>query len=269
MDQFTDFRFSGQDVPCTTAGHRTLSASTACSLPNPFTPSPGPSTPEQLPVIMGHLHMGCGTIGMGATPPHSNFGANFSPGLHSPQYMNPGFNPYPQQLVTPPVEYAPASYPTDHMNPYDAINSWSWPQEGQAVYFDPNTPGAGTVLGDDRPQSYFSAQERTAALHKVQTRARVTKRTKMPVVMVENKDTETPGLIPAILVHNAQWTDCKLCKGSFNRDDNYRVHLKLHTKKGGRTKYYPEAQAIYDEVMRNTKQRRRAKKDESRLKAEL
>ncbi|KAI0970713.1 hypothetical protein F4678DRAFT_461846 [Xylaria arbuscula] len=297
MNHYQEYPFRGQEVPCTSAGQRTLSTSTACSLQDPFTPPPGPSTPEQVPVMMGHLHMGCGTIGMGVTPPHSNFGANFAPRLHSPQYMNPGYNAYTHpQLVTPPVEYAPTAYPTDHMNQYDAMQSWAWPQDGQAVYFDTNTPGAGTVISDHRPQSYFSAQEKTAVLHKVQTRARVTKRSKMPMVMVENKNTDIPGIIPAILyepgkhkcthpgcdklfrrqehlkrhlvtVHSDHWIVCKLCQGTFNREDNYRVHLKLHTKKSGRTKYYPESIPLYDEVMRNTKQRRRTKKEETRAKA--
>jgi hypothetical protein len=43
---------------------------------------------------------------------------------------------------------------------------------------------------------------------------------------------------------------CQFCRKQFqlDRHDNYKAHVKLHTKdkKGSRTKYYPEAQAVVD-----------------------
>ncbi|KXJ96362.1 hypothetical protein Micbo1qcDRAFT_154914, partial [Microdochium bolleyi] len=51
---------------------------------------------------------------------------------------------------------------------------------------------------------------------------------------------------------------CPFCSKTFNRRDNYRSHLLLHTKKDrtiSRTRYDPRALALYDEEMRNTKHR--------------
>ncbi|KAI1337327.1 hypothetical protein F5Y15DRAFT_418089 [Xylariaceae sp. FL0016] len=58
-------------------------------------------------------------------------------------------------------------------------------------------------------------------------------------------------------------TTCIFCHRCFNRRDNYRQHLKLHAQKDraiSRTKYFPEAQALYDEEMAKTKQRSQQKK---------
>ncbi|KAI1106391.1 hypothetical protein F4804DRAFT_301125 [Jackrogersella minutella] len=58
-------------------------------------------------------------------------------------------------------------------------------------------------------------------------------------------------------------TSCPFCDKPFNRKDNYRQHLKLHTLKHRltrRTNYYPEAQALLDEEINKTKQRSQLKK---------
>jgi len=56
---------------------------------------------------------------------------------------------------------------------------------------------------------------------------------------------------------------CPFCSKTFNRRDNYRSHLQLHTKKDrtiSRTRYDPRAEALYEEEIRNTKQRNFLKK---------
>ncbi|KAI0407951.1 hypothetical protein F4802DRAFT_594891 [Xylaria palmicola] len=61
---------------------------------------------------------------------------------------------------------------------------------------------------------------------------------------------------------------CRFCsRDTFNRDDNFRSHIQLHTKKEGtgRTKYHPEAEAYLELLMAKTKQR---KKKAGRRKAE-
>ncbi|KAI0008969.1 hypothetical protein F4779DRAFT_618091 [Xylariaceae sp. FL0662B] len=66
-------------------------------------------------------------------------------------------------------------------------------------------------------------------------------------------------------------TTCPFCGRRFNRRDNYRQHLSLHTIKTRsirRTDYFPEAQALYDEEMRKTKQRSHTKKKNPALKEE-
>ncbi|KAJ1338718.1 tramtrack [Microdochium nivale] len=56
---------------------------------------------------------------------------------------------------------------------------------------------------------------------------------------------------------------CPFCSKTFNRRDNYRSHLLLHTKQDrtiSRTRYDPRALALYEEEMRNTKHRNFLKK---------
>ncbi|KAI1506710.1 hypothetical protein F5X99DRAFT_365267 [Biscogniauxia marginata] len=58
-------------------------------------------------------------------------------------------------------------------------------------------------------------------------------------------------------------TECPFCKRCFNRKDNWRQHLKLHTKPNraiSRTDYHPEAKALYDAEMKKTKQRSQSRK---------
>ncbi|KAI1084564.1 hypothetical protein F5B20DRAFT_211046 [Whalleya microplaca] len=70
---------------------------------------------------------------------------------------------------------------------------------------------------------------------------------------------------------DAVLTCCPFCDRPFNRKDNYRQHLRLHTLKNRsirRTQYFSEAQALYDEEMRKTKQRSHTKKRGSDFKEE-
>ncbi|KAI1389200.1 uncharacterized protein F4822DRAFT_272599 [Hypoxylon trugodes] len=66
-------------------------------------------------------------------------------------------------------------------------------------------------------------------------------------------------------------TSCPFCGKPFNRKDNYRQHLKLHTLKNRptrRTDYFPEAQSLLDEEINKTKQRSQLKKKGDSLKDE-
>lgn len=52
---------------------------------------------------------------------------------------------------------------------------------------------------------------------------------------------------------------CKYCSHKFNRQDNWRQHLKLHTEKRGRnsrTNYHPDALQDFEEEKKRIKQRR-------------
>lgn len=51
---------------------------------------------------------------------------------------------------------------------------------------------------------------------------------------------------------------CQFCGHPFNRSDNLKSHMKLHTdphKSQTRTKFHPEAQAIYDQMSRKKKRK--------------
>ncbi|KAI1762577.1 hypothetical protein GGR53DRAFT_501188 [Hypoxylon sp. FL1150] len=66
-------------------------------------------------------------------------------------------------------------------------------------------------------------------------------------------------------------TPCPICDKPFNRKDNYRQHLKLHTYKHRptrRTDYHPDAEAILEEEMNKTKQRSQLKKKGAAVKDE-
>ncbi|KAI1634004.1 hypothetical protein F4809DRAFT_652141 [Biscogniauxia mediterranea] len=63
-------------------------------------------------------------------------------------------------------------------------------------------------------------------------------------------------------------TECPFCKRCFNRKDNWRQHLKLHTTPNrtiSRTDYHPEAKALYDAEMKKTKQRSQSRKKSAKV----
>ncbi|KAI0431375.1 hypothetical protein F5Y09DRAFT_355032 [Xylaria sp. FL1042] len=248
-------------------------ASTADSYPNPYTPTSDPSTP----LTMDHDHMECGKVEMGITPPGSDFGGSFS--SESSQYLDFGFNAYPHQLVSPPLEYVTPQYPANAFNQYDAMQAWAWPQEAAPIFLEANTSGVATTPGQpSHPQTYFSIQERTAALHEVQNGSKTSRRGKAPVVTVERRTATKSGVIKAVLCQSGkhictfdgcnkafkraehlkrhfkcQHSDtplnyCPFCPGTFNRLDNYRGHIKLHKNTDGRVKYHPDARAFYDKL---------------------
>ncbi|KAH8678211.1 hypothetical protein BX600DRAFT_507176 [Xylariales sp. PMI_506] len=56
---------------------------------------------------------------------------------------------------------------------------------------------------------------------------------------------------------------CQFCGHVFNRKDNWRQHMKLHTMDSrpiARTQFFPEAQAVYEAEMKRTKHRNPSKK---------
>jgi hypothetical protein len=60
---------------------------------------------------------------------------------------------------------------------------------------------------------------------------------------------------------NQEVFPCQFCKHPFNRKDNLKTHLKLHTDpfKAKRTDFFKEAQAAYDGIGRKSKKKKKAK----------
>ncbi|KAI3327848.1 hypothetical protein HD806DRAFT_484163 [Xylariaceae sp. AK1471] len=140
-------------------------------------------------------------------------------------------------------------------------------------------------------------QQKTTALHRVQQRYRTSKRSRIQkttmigeksvvvfakglhrcqeAACVDRKPFKRQEHLKRHLttVHGDQDeinTTCIFCSKVFNRKDNWRSHLALHTKRqsSGRTNYFEGAQAVLDEEMRKTKQRKQPKKRAAQLKAE-
>ncbi|KAI1426276.1 hypothetical protein F5Y12DRAFT_713272 [Xylaria sp. FL1777] len=315
------FDFSIGDMPGSTVQRSFSVASTASNFTHPFTPPPDRSSPGFVRLIVDHDNVGCGTMGMGITPADSGYGTSFSSngasfssnGPEASQYIDLGYsNTYMQQTISPPVDYRQPQYPTEVLDQYNPIQPWTWsPEDGHTMFFDPNAPAVVTTLNESNlPPPYFAVQQRTAALHNVQrtpalpnvqradvlhkvqgNKSRISKRNRMPVVMVRRKTSSESNTIPALLcttgkhkcrhpdcdrppfkrqehlkrhettVHGDQdWVICEFCTSAFNRTDNYRTHLALHTFEGGRTKYFPEAKAVYDKEMSKTKKRKQSNK---------
>ncbi|KAI1769909.1 hypothetical protein F4818DRAFT_456469 [Hypoxylon cercidicola] len=66
-------------------------------------------------------------------------------------------------------------------------------------------------------------------------------------------------------------TECPICQKPFNRKDNYRQHLRLHTlqhRPTRRTDYHPEAAKYLAEENKKTKQRSHQRKRGAEVKAE-
>jgi hypothetical protein len=60
---------------------------------------------------------------------------------------------------------------------------------------------------------------------------------------------------------NQEVFPCQFCKHLFNRKDNLKTHLKLHTDplKAKRTDFFKEAQAAYDGIGRKSKKKKKTK----------
>ncbi|KAI1330617.1 hypothetical protein F5Y16DRAFT_339099 [Xylariaceae sp. FL0255] len=150
--------------------------------------------------------------------------------------------------------------------------------------------------GNDRRQIAINdVQQRTAALQKVQARRTAKRRSQ--------KNTSMMGDIPVLkcekgahyccypgceskpfkrqehmkrhidTVHSDRYVRCPFCKEGkpkkFNRQDNFRQHLGLHTTKNtGRTEYAEGAQAMLDAMMLQTKQRSAPKRKTMVIKSE-
>ncbi|KAK6073718.1 C2H2 finger domain-containing protein [Seiridium cupressi] len=132
-----------------------------------------------------------------------------------------------------------------------------------------------------------SAQHKSAILHRIQNGGKVTKRGRYGSTLGPNIGQIKPGThkcqMPECVgkkgykrsehlkrhmesVHNpdANTVQCEYCGHNFNRKDNWKQHLLLHTKSArsatARTNYFPEAVAKYEEEMLKTKRRNTMKK---------
>ncbi|KAI0448998.1 hypothetical protein F5B21DRAFT_495711 [Xylaria acuta] len=205
--------------------------------------------------------------------------------------------PPPDQTTPPTLELPPAPY--YYGNPtYDI--PWMWPMDGPIQLFGgqdpPPTQGPAQnshILpipnppAHQRPLCVDEVRQKSTALHKVQ-QYRVTKRKPAGPVFAYGR--EWPTLDKG--KYECQWPGCKGKKRGFkrqehlkrhentvhlllshcrcpfciakpfNREDNFRTHVLLHTKKGGtsRTKYHPDAQAYLDMLNLKVKQRNHAEK---------
>ncbi|KAI8634281.1 hypothetical protein F5Y19DRAFT_207425 [Xylariaceae sp. FL1651] len=159
-----------------------------------------------------------------------------------------------------------------------------------------NAPPPYFSLHDRKRLCVDGVQQKTTALHQVQQGYRVSKRNRtQKTTMIGGKPVSVfpkglhrclheacVGRKPfkrqehlkrhEISVHGDQEkinTICEFCFKKFNRKDNWRSHITLHTKKGGsgRTEYFEGAQAVLDEELRRTKQRNQPKKKTAQLKA--
>ncbi|KAI1825733.1 hypothetical protein F4861DRAFT_163531 [Xylaria intraflava] len=163
---------------------------------------------------------------------------------------------------------------------------------------DPHYSHSSYFPGHEKRRLYVDGvQQKTTALHQVQHGFRVSKRTRpqktaiigqKPVLVlpkgahhcphdicVDRKPFKRQEHLKRHLntVHGDQEKiniKCDFCSKVFNRRDNWRSHLALHTRQppNHRTSYHEEAQALLDEEMRKTKQRNQPKKKLIRLKAE-
>jgi hypothetical protein len=66
---------------------------------------------------------------------------------------------------------------------------------------------------------------------------------------------------------NQEVFSCQFCKHPFNRKDNLKTHLKLHTDplKAKRTDFFKEAQAAYDGIGRKSKKKNAKTKVEAKV----
>ncbi|KAI1354367.1 hypothetical protein F5Y01DRAFT_311932 [Xylaria sp. FL0043] len=206
-----------EDAPC---GPLSRSMSMTDSFAEPPTPASGPSTPGHFPLMMGQDNTECGKM---ITPPGSDLGTSFS--SEAPQYLDFGFNAYPQ-LVSPPVEYVTPQYPGDAFNQYNAMQAWAWPRDTAPMFFEPNTPGVAIAPSEPiNHRPYGSVLERTAALHMVQNGRKISRRAKRPIVMVERRTAIQSDAVQAVLCQSGRYVCSEEgCNKHFKR----REHLKRH-----------------------------------------
>lgn len=64
---------------------------------------------------------------------------------------------------------------------------------------------------------------------------------------------------------------CDFCSKKFGRSDNLKSHIKLHfetKRKASRTKFFPEAEAVYNSMQSKSKSKKSAEPDTVRVKLE-
>ncbi|KAI1480814.1 hypothetical protein F4774DRAFT_418027 [Daldinia eschscholtzii] len=212
-----------------------------------------------------------------------------------------GHYPFGEYATPPHFPVSANAYHLDN-SACDASSMWAWNGHSPVSFFGRGHPSASpspsqSLSSRERSvltPSYLSShvkrrvgvhrvQQKTSALRKAQHRhgvrieriAAATFKcdypncTKGPFKRQEHlkrhKDTKHAENMELIL------TSCPFCDKPFNRKDNYRQHLKLHTLKNRttrRTDYFPEAQALLDEEVNKTKQRGQLKKKTATFKNE-
>ncbi|KAI1409959.1 hypothetical protein F5Y13DRAFT_202582 [Hypoxylon sp. FL1857] len=210
---------------------------------------------------------------------------------------------YPFQDYVPSPQY-PVSTPGYHLagTECDASSMWAWSGDSPVSFFGRGNPSASPspsqpLSSRDRnglTPPYLAShakrrvnvdkvQQKTSALQRAQHRhgvrieriAAATFKCNYPDCqkgpfkrqehLKRHKNTKHAENPVAII------TNCPFCDKPFNRKDNYRQHLKLHTQKHRptrRTDYHPEAEALLAEEMNKTKQRSQLKKKSAVFKQE-
>ncbi|KAI5860355.1 hypothetical protein GGS23DRAFT_234056 [Durotheca rogersii] len=207
-----------------------------------------------------------------------------------------GHYPFGDQITSPPFPVSAPGYPFD-ITARDMSSMWAWSGETPVPFFGRENISASTSPAhqhfstrereDLTPTPPYLAnharrrlnlnrvQQRTSALQKAQHRqgvrieriAAATFKCNYPNCQkgpfkrqehLKRHQNTKHAADPAAII-----TSCPICRKPFNRKDNYRSHLKLHTIKNRptrRTDYHPEAQALLGEEMNKTKQRSQLKK---------
>ncbi|KAI0180777.1 hypothetical protein GGR52DRAFT_5069 [Hypoxylon sp. FL1284] len=331
-------------IPYSSSSGSFSSASTASSMPEPFTPTSGRSTPGLRSVSMEHEpfhYPASGVFEM--TPPSSAFGSYYPTEVKADfhRYMDyHNASPSPSrkssiQAQAMDMEYAPMApntYPhgiepssSQQMGHYsftDYVASPSYPVSSSAYPVDSTTcgPSSAWTWTGDSPVSLFGkghhsaspspsqhlqsrdrndltpsylishsrrrvnmdkVQQKTSALHRAQDRSGVRIERIAAATFKCNYPDCQKGPFKRqehlkrhkITKHAADpmtiITPCPICAKPFNRRDNYRQHLKLHTikhRRTRRTEYHSDAQAILDEEMNKTKQRSHLEKKDGMAK---
>ncbi|KAI0420391.1 hypothetical protein F5X98DRAFT_383033 [Xylaria grammica] len=282
-----EYNFEGQNAP--------YNIPSTGSIPEPYTPNSGRSTPAFFNMPMEHGNLGH-NFAMGITPPPSAFRpySTYNSKPEASQYTAASHAVYVSDMATPPLEFPPVTYPADSV-PYNSLPSWAWPADnGSAMFFD--TTQTGVFSEAYPPQQYQAVQERSTALHRVQRSGRATKRSQMPIVMVARKAGDASKAIQASLCVKGKFKcpqdgckstfmrqehlkrhvktvhikdekhQCPFCPRGFSRTDNRRNHVRIHDRKDGtgRTKFHPDARAWLDAENARTNRSRRGKKTEHR-----
>ncbi|OTA57915.1 hypothetical protein K449DRAFT_398134 [Hypoxylon sp. EC38] len=344
-----DFSLESQALSCASSTGSFSSASTSSSMPEPFTPTSGRSTPGLRSISMEHEHVSYPPPGgFELTPPSSAFGGYFPhdakaefhrymdchsaspspsrkssiqtqamdfdyapilpttyPSLPTQEHGLEPTNPqslghYSFQEYIPSPQF-PVSTPGYHIDSTgcEASSMWAWTGESPVSFFGRGHPSASPSPSQPRDRNgmtppYLAShskrrvnvdkvQQKTSALQRAQHRhgvrieriAAATFKCNYPNCqkgpfkrqehLKRHKNTKHAENPVAII------TTCPFCDKPFNRKDNYRQHLKLHTQKHRptrRTDYHPEAQALLDEENNKTKQRSQLKKKSAVFKQE-
>ncbi|KAI2602322.1 hypothetical protein GGR54DRAFT_526563 [Hypoxylon sp. NC1633] len=337
-----EFSLQGHTIHCPSSTGSFSSASTSSSVPEPFTPTSGRSTPGLRSISMDHDGVSYPPPGgFELTPPSSAFGSYFPPdakaefhrymeydsaspspsrkssmqthamdfdypmvpgafssmphqdhGLEQAHHQSVGHYSFGNYITSPSYPVPPPGYPIDNGS-CDASSMWAWTGESPVSFFRGNhsaSPSPSQPLPtrdrnnltppylashSKRRATVDKVQQKTSALHRAQHRhgvrieriAAATFKCNYPDCekgpfkrqehLKRHKNTKHAENPVAII------TACPFCRKPFNRKDNYRQHLKLHTLKNRptrRTTYFPEAQALLDEEINKTKQRSQLKK---------